>query len=196
MNENYDSETIAKNEEHIRNTYLDKASRLIKISIGLAIFVFITELGYFNEIKSLSSTFLYIASSIIIIISIIFAFITKESIERNNIEIAKGFIILAVITAFLSTLSIALFCLINNEIINLRSVLLANGNYELESAYIESGLAAFYGTPDVYCCAAIIASAINCLIITVLQYRAINSVLKADGTVKSTDFVEKFYDNL
>ena len=189
-------ETDNKNKEHIKKTYFDKTNNLLKAGIGLSIFAFIIQLIHFNEIKILGGTFFYIACCVIVFVSAISAFFAKNYIRKNKIGTAKLFIIYALITAIVSTLFIILFCIINHEIINLRSIAYLMGNREIESAYIESGLSAFYGRPDVYCCVNILASALDCVIVAMLQFNAWNSILKADGTVKSSDFVENFYDEL
>ena len=129
-------------------------------------------------------------------ISVVLAYITKNFIEQKKIELAKKIIVYAVSTAALTTVLIILFCIINPSILNLRSIMLAKGNYELESAYIDSGLALWDSEPDAYSWAALIGCALNCIAITSLQYLALKSVFKADGTMKSTDFVENFYDEL
>lgn len=54
----YNSEYVAKNEAHIRNTYLDKACRLLKISIVLAILVFIDYLLNMGEYERYQKTYL------------------------------------------------------------------------------------------------------------------------------------------
>lgn len=153
------------------------------------------QLEHFHVLDKLVGTFFYLFSSIVIIVSAIFAYMTKNCIKSSKLEQAKKFVILSIIFGSISTLFIAFFCIINPNIINLRSILVANGNYELESDLFESGLVPFNGT-EITCYASILGGVVICLIITILQYRVIKSILKADGTVKSTDFTEDFYDRL
>ena len=194
MNDNfYKNESIKENEEFTKNIYFDKACNYLNISTKMLIVVFIFFIINIIGSNSSNGFILYILANIIAILCAFFVFKTKDAVEHHNIKKSKVCIIWAEILAFMTTLFHAFFCIINPQIIDLvilSSIGSKSGSESITAAtYMSDFDTAIFSFN-------IIGATLTCIVITLFIYRAINSILKASGTVETKDFAKNFYDKL
>lgn len=160
------------NAKHIEKIYVDKVINLLKICIGLFIF---------SGLSYLIGIFFYKSFDFGLIFEVIsFIFIIKalNNIKQNNLQSGKKNIIIAMIP---------IGWLIIYDFINL----LANvGEVMTEVAgyYLSLDKYFYYLKPYLY--------DITLVASIVLLYKSYSSICRADGSKKSDNFTDTFYDKM
>lgn len=159
-------------DKHIKKVYCDKASKYLKICIGILIF---NGLTYLLAIL-LDNSFDF--GIIFETITFIFILLTLHSIARNNLYSAKRNNIVSMIP--IGWLIIYDFI---DLLINIDEVAIEVSNY-----YLSFDSYFYYLTPYLV--------DVTLIALIVLLYKTFSSLSIADGTKKSNDYTDTFYDKL
>lgn len=158
-----------KNQEHIKKTYIDKASNLLKLSIGISIFSVIT---YFISMLLYD---IFDFGLFFELLSLICSILAAEKIKHNSLTSIKPCIIIS-ITSILVLLGYDL----------ITSILFEGGIFVFSAILFEtSGYITWYSL-----------SFLLMAITIFLLGKAYASISKVDGSVKNNDYVDTFYDKL
>ena len=162
----------SENKKHIEEVYLDKALNSLKICIGILIFSSITYLIGFFVFHSFDFGLIFE------IISFIFIIFSYNKIEKKDFNAGKRNCIIAMIP--IGWLIIYDFI---NLVANIGEVLGEIINY-----FTSFDQYFYYLTPYLL--------DVTLVVNIVLLYRTYASLNRADGTTKSENYVDTFYDNL
>ena len=161
-----------KNKKHIKAIYSDKASNLLRICIGISIFSFLTYLIGIFLYHSFDFGFIFE------MISFIFIIFSLNRIKHDDLQSGKRNVIISMLP---------IGWLIIYDLINLLANIEEVGGEVLK----------YYTSFDQFFCSiepylydiTLVASII-------LLFSAYLDLCKADGTKKSYDYAENFYDRL
>lgn len=161
-----------KNREHIKETYVNKSLTLLRICIGISIF---------SGLTYLYGLLIYNAFDfglIFEIISFLFIILAFNAIKKNDFISSKRNIIIAMIPIGW----LIIYDLIN-LLVNIHEVLVEVGFY-----YMSFDRYFYYIEPYLF--------DITLVSSIILLYKAYSSLCIADGSKKSTNFTDTFYDSL
>lgn len=161
-----------ENKEHIKNVYKDKSIKLLKISIGIGI------ISIFTYLIPLFVYKVFDFGLIFEIISFIFIILALNRIEQTDFKSGKRNIIIAMIPY--GWLIIYDFIYL---IANIKEVMSQVVRY-----YLSWDHYFYYLGPYLYDVALVA--------LMILLYKAYSSLNIADGSNKSNNYIDTFYDNL
>ena len=168
----YFMEEKNNDKKHIEQVYTDKACFLLKICIGLLVFDEITYVYMMSVYNNFDFGFIFES------ISLMFVLLAIVSFTHKRIKSGKAKTIIAIIPIGLLIIYDAI-----NLLINIKEVL--------------GEVARYYLTGDAlyYCIKPYLVDVILVLLMGLL-IKAYLAICKADGTKKTDDYAESFYDKL